>query len=183
MYKNRKELMTYATTSTNRHAGIDRSLEERCFPDVGIEATDDGCQFWRGNYRMNCTAKFTKDGESGRYDAMNASCQYRILGPEDPMRTHEQILVQAVLGYTGNYGWHDFGYCAVFKVTYLGGFIWWAGDSKLPENERFGSTPYYVLRATSDMRIKQTTCWQKLQEMSQETKKEIKLCYPDDDGQ
>nr|XP_054928485.1 uncharacterized protein LOC129385645 isoform X2 [Dermacentor andersoni] len=138
MYKNRKELMTYATTSTNRHAGIDRSLEERCFPDVGIEATDDGCQFWRGNYRMNCTAKFTKDGESGRYDAMNASCQ-----------------------------------C----------FIWWAGDSKLPENERFGSTPYYVLRATSDMRIKQTTCWQKLQEMSQETKKEIKLCYPDDDGQ
>nr|XP_054928487.1 uncharacterized protein LOC129385645 isoform X4 [Dermacentor andersoni] len=74
---------------------------------------------------------------------------------------------------------HSSGCLAMAEI----GFIWWAGDSKLPENERFGSTPYYVLRATSDMRIKQTTCWQKLQEMSQETKKEIKLCYPDDDGQ
>ncbi|XP_075556723.1 uncharacterized protein LOC142588789 [Dermacentor variabilis] len=135
MYKTGEELITYATTSTNTLAEGVTPIEERCFPDVAITATGDSCQFWRGFHGMNCTANFTKDGGSEKYNAMNASCRYYFLDEAyEPMRTHEHILAQAVIGYTGSNGWVPHGYCAVFNVTYLGGYIRFAGDWNLPEN-------------------------------------------------
>ncbi|XP_072145205.1 uncharacterized protein [Dermacentor andersoni] len=107
---------------------------------------------------------------------MNVSCQYYSLPNGDPLRTHERILVQEVMGHTGMSGWVDDGYCALFNVTYLGGYIPWSGDDHLDKKERFGSKPYYDLRVTMDTQVQETTCWQKLQNISRETGQNITIC-------
>ncbi|XP_072145608.1 uncharacterized protein [Dermacentor andersoni] len=138
MYKTGEAIITYATTSTAtfRHIIYDQVYEtERCYHDEVQSCTADGCEFSRGRNAQNCFAKFTRDGGSEKFNAMNVSCTDKWYKNWEPTRTHEQILVQDVVKDDVIRPQGTAAICAVFKVTFLGGHLNVADDDHLPENE------------------------------------------------